>query len=225
MENNGRKIHKQAEKAREDGEFLKSLQLLDEATIEYQKVKDDLGLAETQSSRSLVFRHLFKDTKDRNYLVLAKNAANSGVEIAGESSDITSLAIPLFNLAKVQEDLGDLQDALNLYQEAIFEMQQNPPEIHNRKSVLLDMQLHLSLIEAKNGDKTALERAEQFIEELKNADEEKYNIDVWVSGGYMKMAEVLKEDNPQMAKEYFQKAKEIIDANPDLKLRKKQLED
>ena len=35
---------------------------------------------------------------------------------------------------------------------------------------------------------------------------------------------VLKENDPQKAKEHLQKAKEIIDANPDLKLRKAQWE-
>lgn len=224
MKNNNLKSHAQAEQARESGDFLKALQLLDKATVEYQTEKDDLGLAEAQASRSLVFRHLYQQTQDKSFLTLAQYAAMSGVQIARESNNINSLAIPLFNLAKVEEDLEDVQTAVNLYKEAVFEMQQNPPEIHNRKAVLLDMLLHQSLAEVKIGDETALERALQLIEELKNTDEEKYNIDVWVSGGYLKLAAILKEDEPEEAKRYLQKAKEIIDANPDLKLRKQQLE-
>ena len=46
----------------------------------------------------------------------------------------------------------------------------------------------------------------------------------WVSGNYMSLAEMLREDNPEEARQYLQKAKEIIDANPTLKLRAKQWE-
>ena len=38
----------------------------------------------------------------------------------------------------------------------------------------------------------------------------------------MRIADMLKEDNPEKAKEHLQKAKEIIDNNPDLKLRAEQ---
>ena len=40
----------------------------------------------------------------------------------------------------------------------------------------------------------------------------------------MSAAKLLKEDNPESAKEYLQKAKEIIDADPALKVRKTQWE-
>jgi hypothetical protein len=76
----------------------------------------------------------------------------------------------------------------------------------------------------QNGDKSALERAESALHELENADEQKYEKDVWMSGGYMKIAEAIYPDDAGRAKEYLSKAKQIIDENPDLKLRKLQLE-
>lgn len=218
-----RQLHGQGDQTRENGEFLKALQLLDQAMLAYQKDGDKLGFAEVQSSRALTFRHLWQESEDQNYLILAKHAAEAGVEIAQKSTDKKALAIPLFNLAKIQEQLGE-PAASDTYQEALDNLTNNPPTQHNRPGVVADFKIHLYTCLAKNGDQTALEKAEEAIKELEASDEPKYNKDVWVSGAYMKLAEILRTTNPEKAKEHLQKAKVIIDNNADLKLRAKQWE-
>ena len=47
---------------------------------------------------------------------------------------------------------------------------------------------------------------------------------VWVSGGYMSMAEMLRTDDPVSAKQYLNKAKEFITDDPRLVPRSKQWE-
>lgn len=220
--NEGRRIHGLAEQARERGEFLEALKLTDEAMIAYQSAGDSLGFAEIQSSRFLTLRHLYEKTNDCNYLVLAKHAAMSSVEIAENSGQKDALAIPYFNLAKAQETLGELQAAVVSYQKAVQFMQENPPISHNRPGVLADFKCHLHNCEYKAGDKSALERILSALADLEASDEPKYNKDVWMSGTYMRLAENLRVDNLAKAQEYFQKAKEIIDANPELTLRKEQ---
>ncbi len=219
-----RQIHDQAEKMREDGDFSKALQLTDQAMIAYQKEGNIAGFAEILASRFLIFRHLYEETNDKNYLILAKHITMASVEIAQNSKNPQALAIPLFNLAKVQEVLGELSQACQTYQEALDDFTQNPPKEHNRPAVLADIKIHLYISQAKNGDQSALEKAIDALKELENSDEEKYNKDVWLSGAHMKLAEILSVTNPEAAKEHLQKAKVIIDNNPDLKLRAKQWE-
>ncbi len=156
-------------------------------------------------------------------MTLAQYEMMGAVQLARESNNPQALALPLYNLAQLHEDVGELLQAIHIYKEAVKNMEQNPPDVHNRSSVLENMKLHLATCEYKNGDTGGLERAKKAL--LKIAEEpNKYNHDVWVSGGYMRIAEILKKDDAKTAKYYLAKAKEIIDANPELKLRKKQLE-
>lgn len=70
-----------------------------------------------------------------------------------------------------------------------------------------------------SGDESGKEMLTEAIDELTNNSEAlKYNMDVWLTGALMKKAEALQD------KEALQKAKEIIDSNEELVLRKKQLE-
>lgn len=237
MESEGRRLHGLAAQARESGDHLKSPQFSDEAMLAYQKDKDALGLAELLADRSIAFRHLFDNTQDRNFLLIAKHEILTAVEIAEASGEKQALALPYFNLAKIYETLDQLPEAVNNYRKAVDNLTNNPPEPHNRAAIVADFKVHLETCSYKNGDKSALERAEQALQELEQvpvlSDEDfeaagkkldynqevKYNKDVWLSGGHMRIAEMLRKDNPQKAKEHLQKAKEIIDANPELKLR------
>lgn len=242
MESEGRNFHGQAEQARERGEFAKALELTDQAMVSYQEAGDNLGFAEVQSSRFLTLRHLYEKTGDRNYLILAKYAGMASVEIAEAAGNKGALAIPYFNLAKAQESLNEHKNAVESYKKAVENQTNNPSPFHNRAAVLADMKVHLETCTYKAGDKSALERAEVSLQELEAvpviSDEEfvakgkkleyneevLYNKNVWVSGGHMRIAEILREDNPEKAKEHLQKAKEIIDSDPRLELRKKQWE-
>lgn len=221
---NALSLHKQAETARENEEFINALTFCDQALIEYQKEGNIAGFAEVLSSKVLTLRHLYEQTTDQNYIILAKHIAIASVEIAQKGDDPKALAIPLFNLGKTQQTLGEYADAIENIKEAIANLMQNPPPQHNKPSVVLDMTLHLSVCEYKNGDKSALERAEKALLDLTAAEEDKYEKDVWLSGGYIEIAEMLKADDPTRAKQSLQRAREIIDANPKLTLRKKQLE-
>lgn len=228
MESKGRQIHGKAAQARERGESVEALKLDMEAMDAYQKEGDNLGFAEIQAEIFLTLRHLFEKTGHHGYQILAKHAAMSSVELAEVSGDKTALAIPQFNLAKAQEDLGELQDAVGNYQKAVENIINNPPAPHNvpdRPAIIADFQSHLATCEYKTGDKSALERAEQAALDLEKAEDmADYNKHVWLSGAHMRIADVLRVDSPEKANEHLQKAKEIIDSDERLILRKKQWE-
>lgn len=219
----GRRIHALAEQARENGLFLDALKHTDEAMIAYQARGDRLGFAEVLSSRFLTLRHLYEQTGERPFLITAKHTVMASVDIAKESGDNKALAVPLFNLAKAQETLGELSDATATYREAVVNLTNNPSEHHSNPAVLADFKVHLTTCEYKTGDKTALPKAESALRELEGASGvDDYTKDVWVSGGYMRIADMLRVDDPEKGRTVLRKAKDIIDANPKLVLREKQ---
>lgn len=205
--------------AQERGDFLKALELEDKAMLQYQEDKDNLGFAEIQAMRFLTLRHLYKKTGQRGYLLLAKHAIESGVDIAGESGLKEALAIPLFNLAKLYEEMGQLKAAVAVYKKAVDNILHNPDKAHDRKTVKLDFQIHLCVAEYKLGKKSALVKAEKLIQELENTPEDPdYEKKVWISTAHMGIADMLQKDNPAKSKEHLKAAKQIIDNDERLKL-------
>lgn len=225
MESEGRRLHAQAASARENDQLKESLSFNDEALFAYDREDNPLGFAEGIACRSITLRNYATQQESRNILTLAKYEMMASVTIARESGDNTALPLPLYNLAQLQEALGEHEDAIETYSEAVNTMKNNPPESHNRPSVLADMKVHMTVCEYKAGDTSALERAEEALQQLEESEEpNKFNKDVWVSGGHMKLAEILIEESPSEAKEHLAKAKEIIDSNEELVLRKQQWE-
>jgi hypothetical protein len=221
----GREIQGRAEQARERGETLESLKLIEEATLAYQEDKDYVGMAEVQGSRTLAFSHLYQKTEDINYLILARYAAESAVAIAKESRDESAVSRPLFDLAKVQEELEEYAEAALTYEDAIVNREKFPGEFHNRPAVSADMNAHLHFCQYMAGDKSAYEKMCEDIKALEEDKEEvKYTRDVWLSGAHMRAAQALWSDDKQKAEEHLKKAKEIIDANSELKIRAEQWE-
>lgn len=224
MAKKARDIHAQAEISREKGDFLEALKLTDEATVLYQEENNLSGFAEIQASRFITLKHLFQKTGEKNYLVLAKHAALSSVEIAENSGHKEALAIPYLNLGEAYAQLEEWENAVNAYKKAVEYFEQNPPPTNNRPAVLLNIKSHLYQAEYKNGDKSALQRAEEAIAELEKQEEDSYNKNVWLSGAHMRIAEMIQEDNLEKAKEHLEKAKVIIDSDERLVLRKQQFD-
>ena len=216
----------QANQLREQGKFLESLQLCDQVILLALQDNDLLTAAEAQSARFIAFKLLYRDSPGSSYLILAKHAAMVGVDLAKASNQPQALPIPLFNLGKCEVEMEDYSSAIEHYQEAINAFQENAPTSHNRPGVLADMKTHLSVAEIKNGDQSAIERLKLAVEELEHSGEDQvsqYNFDVWRSGGYMHLADILREQSPEKAREYLEKAREIIESNPELTLRQEQL--
>lgn len=221
----GRDLHNQAEIKRESGDFLKALELTDQATVAYQEEGDLLGLAEIQASRFITLKHLFQKTQEKSFLILAKHAALSSVEIAKESKDPKALAIPYLNLGEAFAQLEEWEKAVEAYKESIEHFEKNPPPFNDRPAVLLNIKSHLTQAEYKAGDKSSLQRAEAVAEELRNTEEiSSYNKNVWLSGAHGRIAEMVYKEDKEKALEHLRKAKEIIDSDERLVLRREQWE-
>jgi tetratricopeptide (TPR) repeat protein len=224
-ESKARKLHKKALKLREQKYFLESLKVGEDALFEYAKDNDTLGFSELLSMQAKTYLHAFSFTKYKPYLELAKSTAKACVSIAESMNDTSATMLPYFNLGDIAEDTGDLSLAISSYKKAVDILENNPSERHNRKSVLANFKIHLHTSEYKNGDKSALIRAEKALNNLHDSkDASDYEKHVWESGAHMRIALMLKTDNPNKAKTHLQKAKTIIDSDPELIIRKEQWE-
>lgn len=222
----GREKHAQAEHAREkEQDFLKSLQLIEEALIIYEKDNDLRGFSEALQSRSSAYKHLYQETETLAYIILAKHDALAGIEIAEGLDDKSSLAMVYQGAGKIYEQLRDWQNAAKYFSKAIEAFTAHPPEENNRPAVLSDMNAHYAFDLYNSGEKKkGLALINKSIQELeKNTEEPKYNRDVWLSGAHMRAATMLTNDNPDLASKYLSNAKEIISKNDELKLRARQL--
>lgn len=219
MEGKGRLLHIQADQLREKGEFVKALELLAQAIFAYQQEKLLSKIAECAASESLSYRHLFDQTGALEYLILAKHAAMAGIDIANKLQDTKTQAICEYNLGKVLESLGEIDDAINHYKKAI------DLGFSDQPAMLAEMKTRLAVAEFKNGDKDAMVRFEAALDELRNSEEkDNYSKNVWLSGAYMHMAEALLLTDNAKARALLSTAEKIIDSDLRLKLRGKQLE-
>lgn len=184
--------------------------------------QNNVGVAaDLRIRQSLSYGHLADRTGSDTYRVTSMHMAQAGVEIARRSGLPEALAIPLFGAGRALGAIGEYEEAVKLYEEAIEAL---PHSDSNKPSVNADLRVHLETAKYHSGDKDALPRALEALSDLEVAEESKYEKDVWISGGYMKIAEAIFPDNPEKAREYLEKAGKVIDSNSELKLRRVQLD-
>lgn len=220
----GRRLHALAEDARESGRFLEALEYTDQASLAYQKDNDLLGLSEALSSRQGAFKHLYRQTGDKVFLILEKHAAVAAVEIAEMSGINEALGIPYHNLGKYYFEVIEYKKATEYFKKAVENLVAYPSKRHSRPSVIADIKGHQYAAEHYAGDKTALNRALEALRDLKNAKENSsYNKNVWLTGAHIRIAEMALKNNPQLARQHARKAEKIINEDERLLLRKNQL--
>lgn len=229
----GRQLHNRSAATREkENDLLKSLQLADEALIEYAREDNKSGIAELIADRSITFRHLFRDSGNRIFLLIARSELGASIDIASMIGRQDSLIVPFYNLAKIEVALTEFEPAITHYKKALSLTQGGtaiPPNpdnpAQNRPSVAIDIRFHLAQVEYLNGDETALPRMEEEAGKMGGVEEpDDFSKHIWLSGQYLTLAELLKNTDHQKAKEYFLKAKAVIDSDQRLTIRKKEME-
>ena len=218
MNNDVRGLLIQAEQARERGDFKRSLELLSDAVTATFDERKYEKLVDITASEALVYRHLFASTGVRDYLVLAKHSGLASVELARVQNDPSILGVAFYNFGKVLESMGEDDEALINYRNAL---DQNI----DRPAMTAEMQTRLAVLEFKKGDVSAMDRFESALSELKSSeDKDNYAKAVWESGAYMHMAEALLSKDKEKAKQLLSEAGKVIASDMRLKLRKRQLE-
>ena len=209
--------HSQLEILREQGEFVTALALLPSIITEYQMQKNIAGIAEALQGAALCYKHLFWDTGDQLYAHIAHHHASASFDIA--TSRGLSLTFCHFNLGETYMLLGDYPHAIEHYTKSL-ELYGDGPRIGN-------IRYHLGEAYHRVGerDKALL----LMLQGLHEIQEKAYALDefvahVWESGCYLRLYELEQgHAAPAQLKEDLNAAARIIDSDPRLVLRKRQL--
>lgn len=218
---NAHQTHVEAEVARENDELVKALTLIEEALVAYQKEGDYEGFSQALQSRVLTYKHLFLLTKDNVFAILAKKDAEASLEITLEHKIENRIGSCYFRLGEVAMLFENYKSAVEDYQKAL-------DTYTGSNSEKGDYRYHLGTALGKMGQ---LEEAKKImLQGLSEIQENRGEVDpflthVWESGCYMRLAELLKNEDLDKAKEYLAKAQDIIDSDHKLVIRKRQLEE
>lgn len=211
-------LHKQSENLREQDKHVEALEFIEQAIVAYQNEKNYKGLAKALQSRVLIYRHLFLLTDDDVFGLLARKDAEASLEIAQKNNLRDVIASCYFRIGEVAGNLGNNKKAIENYQKAL-------DNYTGTKAELGDYRYHLGTVQYFDGIKE--EGKKNMLQGLKEIQENRSEIDpflanVWESGCYMRLAEVLKDDELKEAKEYLRQAKKIIDFDKKLIIRRRQ---
>jgi tetratricopeptide (TPR) repeat protein len=225
-------LHAQSEEERElKHNFPAALSHIAEAILEYNNEGNLGGMAQAYASQAITYKHLGRiapdEKKARAFFISAKMSALTGVKIGEETGNAEDATLPYYSAAKMLEEIGEGKEALVYFEKAVNSPL--PPQ-HNRLSVRADMKNHLAACGYRNAaspeeKKEYYEQAKAAIQELLHSNEEdSYVFNVWLSGAYLRMADMLYSDNPEESKQYLEKAKEVIQKDSRLGLRQEQYE-
>lgn len=213
-------FHHKSEVAREEDRHLESLQLIEEAFIEYQKENNHEGISRALQSRCLTYKHLFLLSKDKSYAVMGKKDAEASLEIAQIFNIDNVLGSAYFRLGEMAMLFEKYAEATDFYQKSL----DNYTGTNCEKG---DYRYHLGQAIYRSGNKEkGIEVILEGLKEIQDnrADVNSFLANVWESGVYIRLAELSEDANIGKAREYIQKAKTIVDSDAKLIIRKRQVE-
>jgi len=206
-------LHQQAEALREQDKLLEALKLYEEVIISYQEEKDYSGIVEALNGRALTYKHLFLLTNDSVFALLSQSDIFTTIKIC-DNRQLNHLKNQcIFNLAGNEMLFENYSAAVKNFQTALDHYNINDAQKGRYYEHLGEAQYLNG--DTKNGLKNMLLGLEKIRENPSQTDP--FLINVWESGCLLKLYK-LTED-----KKYLDNAKKIIDSDPRLIIRKRQM--
>lgn len=216
-----KQLHGMGSNARENDRHLEALQYLDYAIVGYQKESDYKGLIDALKDRTLTWKHYFLLTEDSVYAILALKDAESMLAITKDKKLKDKLSTSYFRLGEIAMLFEDFDSAITDYRKAL-QYYDGP------LSEKGDFRYHLGEAIYRNGQKSkGKSLIFQGLKEIQEgADElDPFLIHVWESGVHMRLADLLREDEPEEAKKHLKMAKQIAKTDEKLVIRRRQIKE
>lgn len=191
-----KKLHLKGADLREKDKHLEALQYLTLAIAKYQKKKNYKGIVDALKDRVLTWKHLFMITNDNIYAILAKKDAESMLEISKEYKLEGKLHTSYFRLGEIDMLFENYLSAIDNYKKSL-KYYKGP------LSEKGDYRYHLGEALYRNGQKREGKKTMlRGLKEVRNGAEEidPFLIHVWESGVHMRLADLLRNDEPDEAK-------------------------
>ena len=213
-------LQKEADKVREEEKSLMAINLYNQSIVSYQESRDYSSMMGALTGRLLSWKHLFYKTEDKIYAIFVKKEAEAMLEVAKAYNLMDRLYLIYFLNGTSAILLKDYDSAEKEFSKAI----ELYPFENAEKG---DWIAHLGDAMYRNGKKeegkkTILHGVEIIKEKSSQIDSFLFN--VWVSGAYLRLAKLLRADNPEESQLFFNQAKLIINSDDRLVIRKQQLE-
>lgn len=210
-----RALHQKAEKLRESDKLLDALKLYEEVIYKYQQEENYFGLIEALGGRCLTYKHLFLLTKDFSFLNLAYSSALSSLEIAKHFKVVVKYHRCYFRLGEMEILSKNYKKAIEYYKKSL----ELYPKDEAEKG---DFQYHLGEAQCFKGDtKNGLANLSSGLTKIRQYRDttDSFLINVWESGCLIKLYIFTKDKN------YLDDAQKIIDSDPRLIIRKRQIKE
>lgn len=214
-------LHSKGADFREQDKHLRALQYLTLAIPAYSKKGDFRGLVGAVGDRVLTWKHLFLVTKENVYRILALKDAELTLMVSEEYGLKDKLSASYFILGDIDMLFEDYPSAIKRYKLSLK---------HYRGSLSEKgrFRYHLGEVIYRGGEK---ERGKKMMlmglgEIQKGAHElDPFLIHVWESGVHMRLAHLLKDDEPAKAKGHLVIAQKIADTDRKLVIRRRQIKE
>lgn len=213
-------FHEQSDIAREEDRLTDALNLIERVIAEYQKADDLEGVVSALLSRCLIHKHQFLVSNELKFAELAQNDAEECLQIAQSKKLTHGMGACYFRLGEIAMLFGNFEGAVNKYQSSI-------KHYEGTRCEKGDYQYHLGEALYRVGKKGQGKRVMlEGLREIQNNrnDVDSFLVNVWESGCYIRLAQLLKHDKSRQAASYLEKARAIIEPDPRLVIRKRQLE-
>jgi tetratricopeptide (TPR) repeat protein len=214
------KLLEQARTQREQGKTELALQTFNTILLQAQKKGQHVVIVEAFTDRAIAFRHMFEETGDVLWGILARKDAEAMLDMVKMWGVSEKLHTAYYMLGQAALLFKDYASAENYFFKSLRYFKGSPSE---KGSWRYHWAKALYMVGEK---KRSLFAFSQALNEIKkNADgTDEFLVHVYLSGAYMSFAHVLQKDNPETAKKYYNLAKEIINSDKRLVVRKKQLQ-
>lgn len=217
----GLRWHQLSEEAREKDEHLEALKFIEEAIVNYQQEKNYEGLSQALQSRFLIYKHLFLLTKDNLFAFMGQKDTETSLWISQKYNLQKMISSCYFRLGEAAMLFENYTKAARQYQKAIT-------YYHGTNAEKGDYRYHLGEALYRSGKKK--EGRENMLHGLKEIQTNKNEVDpflvhVWESGCHMRLAELLKDDEPEEAKKHLQQAEKIANSDKKLIIRRRQIKE
>jgi len=206
--------HHQAEVLREEEKYLDALKLYEEVIFLYHQKGDNYNLIEALLGRSLTYKHLYLISQNRSMALIAKHSVLAALDISSEFCQEKKYHC-LFRLGEINIILKNYSDAVGNYSDALKLFPTNDAEKG-------DLIYHLGEAQyLANDQQTGLDNLLKGLDVIKSfkSTTDPYCYDVWLSGCLMKLYLYTHQN------QYLDEAKIIIDQNPLLVIRRRQLKE
>lgn len=218
---NGSELLAQGRKVQEEGHPNKAIALYTTARAAFEQERDNAGYVHSYCDEALARKHLWQKTGDHRQLELFRSIAEKMLEECGKRNVTDKLPTAHFVLASALTEAGEHEQSVIHYREAVQRFQ--GPDAERG-----DWRGHLGAALYRSGQKDAgLSAMLAGIHEVREGEKDlgdPFRINVWLSGAYMRLAEVTAADDRKQAMEYLQQATGIVQSDERLVVRRQQLE-